>query len=202
MEEASIFDEFEFGASWTQNESMERCSHALIANSRAWLIDPVDSAGDVERAVGDAEPAGVIQLLDRHNRDCAGVAERLGVPHLRLPHELGGSPFEVFSVINRPKWREVGLWWPERRALVVSESLGTSAAFAVGDTGVMVHPLVRLVPPTAPRRYPRAEHLLPGHGRPLHAPDTGARVARALGHARRDIPRMLLRLPSIALGSR
>ena len=27
------------------------------------------------------EIAGVLQLLDRHNRDCAPLAERFGVPH-------------------------------------------------------------------------------------------------------------------------
>ena len=56
---------------------MARGSHALVHDGRVWLIDPVDSEGDVERAVGDNEPAGVIQLLDRHNRDNAAIADSL-----------------------------------------------------------------------------------------------------------------------------
>ena len=39
--------------------------HALASEGRAWLVDP--PAGDVEaRLRALDEPAGVIQLLDRH----------------------------------------------------------------------------------------------------------------------------------------
>ena len=41
------------------------------------------------------EPAGVVQLLDRHNRDCAAVAAELGVPHLVVPDAVPDSPFEA-----------------------------------------------------------------------------------------------------------
>src|SRR5262245_46809417 len=104
----TFFEDYGFGASWVQREAMERGSHALRSDGKVWLVDPVDSGDDVERAIGDAEPVGVIQLLDRHNRDCAELAERFGVPHHRLPEELPGTPFTAFSVIDRPKWREVG----------------------------------------------------------------------------------------------
>jgi hypothetical protein len=191
------FEDFGFGASWVQREALERASHALRSDGKVWLVDPLDTGDDVARAIGDAEPAGVIQLLDRHNRDCAAIAERLGVPHLRLPEELPGTPLTPFSVIDRPKWREVGLWWPEHKALVVSEAIGTSKAIAIADTGVSLHPLLRLTPPGAIRRYVEVEHLLPGHGRPLHDPRAGEKIQRALDKSRSDLPRMITRMPAL-----
>jgi hypothetical protein len=59
---------------------MQRASHALVADGATWLVDPVDHP-DV-RARLDSLPAvtGVLQLLDRHGRDCAVMAADLGVP--------------------------------------------------------------------------------------------------------------------------
>lgn len=202
MTATSKFEQHELGSSWTQSESMARGSHALVHDGRAWLVDPVDSADDVERAIGGNEPAGVIQLLDRHNRDSAAIAERLDVPHLRLPTELPGAPFTAFSIINNRLWREVGLWWPERGALVVAEALGTNKFLAVADTGIAVHPGLRLTPPGALRKYTEVEHLLPGHGQPVHAPDVGDRIQLALDKSRSDLPRTLTRIPSMIKASR
>lgn len=202
MSEQSRFDSYEFGSSWSQREMNSRSSHALVHEGRVWLIDPVDSDDDVERAIAGNEPAGVIQLLDRHNRDCAAVAERLGVPHLRLPTGLPDAPFTAFSVIDRPKWREVGLWWPEHKALVVAEAISSIRELAIAGTGVAVHPFLRLTPPGALRRYTEVEHLLPGHGEPLHAPDLGDRIQSALDRSRRDLPRTLARIPAMIKASR
>lgn len=202
MSGQSRFHDHDLGSSWTQSEMMLRGSHALVSDGRVWLIDPVDSGDDVERAALGNEPAGVIQLLDRHNRACKVVAERLGVPHLRLPTELPDSPFTPFSVIDRPKWREVGLWWPERKALVVAEAIGTVKEIAVADTGISIHPMLRLTPPGSLRKYTEVEHLFPGHGRPLHAPDSGERIQTALDRSRRDLPRTLTRLPAMIKAAR
>ena len=57
-----------------------------------WLIDPVADETALRAAVGLGEIAAVVQLLDRHPRDCEEVAERFSVPHLRLPEELPDSP--------------------------------------------------------------------------------------------------------------
>jgi hypothetical protein len=195
MSAQSKFEQYEFGSSWTQNESMGRASHALVDNGRAWLIDPVDSADDVERAIGANEVAGVIQLLDRHNRDSAEIAERLDAPHLRLPTELPDSPFTTFSVIDRRIWREVGMWWPERKVLVVAEAIGTQPALAVGDTGIAVHPALRLIPPGALRPFTDVEHLLTGHGEPIHSSDLGERIQSSLDRSRTDLPRTILSIP-------
>ncbi|MGH2958251.1 MAG: hypothetical protein ACRDKE_01490 [Solirubrobacterales bacterium] len=202
MPEQSKFEEYEFGSSWTQRESMARGSHALVDAGRVWLIDPVDSEGDIDRAVGDNEPAGVIQLLDRHNRDCAAVAERLGVPHHNLPTELPDTPFTAFPVINNRLWREVALWWPEHNTLIVTEAIGTNPALAVADTGVAVHPGLRLTPPGALRPYTDVHHLLPGHGEPLHAPDLGERIQTALDKSRTDLPRTIARIPKMIKAAR
>ncbi len=197
MTATAKFFEHELGSSWIQREPMQRASHALVDGAQVWLVDPVDSDGDVERAIGGRELAGVIQLLDRHNRDCVALAEQHEVPLFRLPKELPDAPFTPFGVLDRPKWREVGLWWPERSGLVVSESLMTVPELAVAGTGVGIHPLLRLTPPRAFRRFPVAGHLLPGHGEPLHRDDVGTRIEQALDKSRRDLPRLILKTPTI-----
>jgi hypothetical protein len=190
------FDDFGFGFSWTIEETTGRTSHALADDGRVWLVDPVDVPEAVERAQALGTPAAVIQLLDRHNRDCAALATRLGVPHMRLPDQVPGSPFAVFRVVWRPGWRELGLWWPERRVLIATEAIGTLPLFAVGSGPAGVHPILRPTPPRVLRGY-QPEHLLTGHGRGVHGPQAAAALEDALAHARSDIPRLLARIPSV-----
>jgi hypothetical protein len=77
-------------------------------------------------------PAGVLQLLDRHNRDCEPIAQRLGVPLSRLPVDMAATPFEAIPLTSNRAWREVALWCAEEQALVVAEAIGTAPAFALG----------------------------------------------------------------------
>jgi hypothetical protein len=159
-----------------------------------WLVDPVDHAQLDDRVLGLGEPAGVIQLLDRHERDCATVAARLGVPHHVVPRSLPGSPFEFRPVVRFRWWREVALWWPGRRVLVVADALGTVPYFCAGAEPVGVHPLLRPWPPRSLRGL-EPDHLLVGHGEGIHhRPDA---VERALRTARRRLPRLLLGLPRL-----
>ena len=132
-----------------------------------------------------------MKLLDRHRRDGAAVAERFGVPHLRLPTALPDSPFAVLDVVQVPRWREVALWWPERQALVVPEAVGTGPYFAVGSGPVGIHPWLRMTPPRGSLGGLEPEFLLVGHGPPLTGPGTAAALRDALDRSRRDIPRML-----------
>ena len=81
------------GFSWIVEEPMARTSHALAAGGKVWFVDPLDWPDAIDRALTLGEAAGVLQLLDRHNRDCAVLAERLGVPRLVAPDEVPGSPF-------------------------------------------------------------------------------------------------------------
>jgi hypothetical protein len=183
--------EHALGLSWVVDEPMERASHAIADGGRVWLVDAVDDAPALERVAALGAPAAVVQLLDRHPRDCAALAERLGVPHVRLPPALPGSPFEVRDVVQVPRWREVALWWPGRRALVVAEAVGTGPYFAVGPGPVGVHPWLRMTPPRGALGGLDPEALLVGHGPPLTGPGTAEALADALARSRRDVPRML-----------
>lgn len=183
------------GISWTlEDEAMTRSWHAIADGDRVWLVDPVDEPGVVERAQELGAVAGVIQLLDRHNRDCAPIAQRLGVPHHRLPEHVPDSPFRATKVVSTPIWKEVALWWPERRALVVAEAIGANATFAVGDAPVGVHMGLRLFPPRALARY-EPDHLLLGHGGYLGPPKAAPALTDAVHRSRRDVPRLVLQLP-------
>ena len=128
-----------------------------------WLVDPVDwPRRSTGRTLG--EPAGVLQLLNRHDRDCAEIAERLAIPHLRCPRHVPGSPFEITQLKRSRLWREIALWWSERRTLVVADALGTNPFFPNGDDRVGVHPLLKLTPP---RKLAAVRAGAPA-GRPRH----------------------------------
>jgi hypothetical protein len=187
-------DESSVGLSWVIDEPMQRACHAILAGGKVWFVDPVEVDDVVDRGAALGEPAGVLQLLDRHNRDCAAVAERLGIEHLRLPDAVAGSPFEAIDVYRLPGWKETALWWPEERALVVAEVVGTNSIFNAGAGGVGMHPMLRAWPPGKLRSY-APEHLLTGHGAPVHGPEAAAGLERAYARSRRDIPKALLNLP-------
>lgn len=183
-------DEFDGGFGWiVEDEWMERCSHALVTNGRVWVIDPVDGAGVEERIRAAGVPAGVLQLLDRHNRDSRAIADRLGVPLHVLPNGRI-PPFEFIRVVNVRKWREVALWWPERRLLVVAEAVGSAAPFVAPGERLGVHPALRLTPPRARLRGLEPQVVLCGHGEGVLA-DASPSLQKALETARRSIPRLL-----------
>jgi hypothetical protein len=178
---------------WIVDEAMTRASHALVSEGCVWLVDPVDWPEAVERAVGLGEPAGVIQLLDRHPRGCAAIAERLGVPHVVTPDAIPGSPFEVIQIMRWKRWQERALWWPEARTLVTADALGTNTFYTGGKGAVGVHVLLRLKPPRQLGGY-GAERLLVGHGEGVLT-GAAAAIAEALRTSRRNLPRVLVRVP-------
>jgi hypothetical protein len=190
------FEEHDVGASWLSGDALFKASHALVHDGRVWIVDPVDAGDALERVRALGEPAAVLQLLDRHNRDSAAVAQRLGVPHHKVPAVLPDTPFSLLKIDFGRGWHERALWWPEREALVVPESIGTAPAFAVGRGPAGVHPFRRLAPPMSLRAFlPR--DLLVGHGAPLHGSDAAGGLVDALEHSRSDLPRMLLKVPSM-----
>ena len=177
---------------------MARAAHAVADGGRVWLIDPFDDTAALEAAARLGQPAAVIQLLDRHNRDCEPIATRLGVPLMRLPSSGAGTPFEVVPIMSRGHWKELALWWPQREALIVAEAIGTAPGFAAGrDAGV--HPMLRLTPPRAQLSPYRPQLLLVGHGKPLTSGAAPA-LQDALARSRSDIPRLVVKLPSLLLG--
>jgi len=187
-------DDYGFGVTWVLDEPMQRASHALAHDGRVWLVDPVDVPEALDRALALGEPAGVLQLLDRHPRDCAALAERLGVPHLRLPVQVGDSPFEAFKVVDVRRWRERGLWWGARQVLVVPETVGTGPFYRGDDVPAGIHPFLRLRPPGTLRHF-TPEHLLVGHGLGVHGAAATAALRTAYERSLRDLPRTLARIP-------
>jgi hypothetical protein len=194
--EIKDFDELPFGFSWVLREPMLRTSHALVADGRVWLFEPTAVPEALARAKQLGEPAAVVQLLDRHNRDCAAVAARLGVPHLKVPDSIPDSPFEVFTTVDVPRWKERALWWPEHELLFVPEAIGTGPYFRAAGEPAGVHPMLRAWPPGALRGR-RPQHLLVGHGSGVHG--DAAVTDTALARSRRDIPRLLVKLPRMLL---
>ena len=179
-------DEFEGGFGWIVDEFMERCSHALVVEGRVWLVDPVDGAGIEERVRAAGEPAGVLQLLDRHNRDGAELARRLGVEHHVVPRKPI-PPFEFVSIEHKPRWNEVLLWWPDARLIVCGDVLGTAQYYRASKDRLALHPLLRPFPPRRQLRAVDPGRILCGHGPGIHE-DAESALREALSTSRRRIP--------------
>jgi hypothetical protein len=186
-------DELGFAFGWIADEFLQRCGHALVDLGRVWLVDPVDGDGVEERVRAAGQPAGVIQLLDRHNRDCAALASRLGVPHHFVPRApIERAPFEFRVVREGRWWKEVALWWPERRLLACGDALGTVPGFRGGDELLALHPLLRLAPPRRALSGLDPLHVLCGHGEGVHGDQAAPALREALATARRRLPRAWL----------
>ena len=91
-------------------------------------------------------------------------------------------------------WKENALWWPQQRALVVAEAVGTNAMFTGGGPPLGVHIGLRLFPPRRLGQF-APDHLLVGHGAGLHGPQAAPALTEALARSRSDLPRMLVKLP-------
>ena len=184
---ARIVDELPFGFGWLDESSfMRRCSHAVAEDGRVWIFDAVAGEDALARVVDLGEPAGVVQLLNRHGRDNAAVAVRLGVPLHVLPQQAPeGAPFEIVPLVRSRLWHEVAAWFPARRTLVVGEALGTAQFYRAPDDRVGVAALLRLTPPRKLLAF-EPEHLLVGHGEGVHE-DVPAAIRDAVDHSRSRI---------------
>ncbi len=184
MAEGRFVDELDFGFGWIHPRPgyMQRASHALAVDGRVWILDPTEVDGLDERIRALGEPAGVIQQLRRHERRCAELAERYGVPHHRL--SVGDAPFESVRLSDH----ELAVWWPEQRTLVVAEAVGTTVYDRTLGERLGVHPHMRLRrPPRELLRY-EPEHLLVGHGAGLHGPAAARELHRAIRQSARRVP--------------
>lgn len=185
-------DEFEHGFGWREEGFLERISHVLVVEGACWLIDPLADEAFEERVRAAGKPAGVVQLLDRHERDCVAVAERLGVPLHVVPFDgVAGAPFAFLRVVRFPRWKEVALWWPEARVAVFADALGTASYFLGAGERLAVHPFLRLLPPRAIARALSPGHVLCGHGEGVHGGEAATELQQALATARRRLPRWL-----------
>jgi hypothetical protein len=182
-------DEMEGGFGWQLDERMARTAHAVAAEDGVWVFDALMWEPALERVRELGRPAGVVQLLDRHERESAEVAAKLGVPHFAVPpHDLPGSGVELVRIADSRFWRELAAWIPGRRTLVCADALGTVGYFRAADEPLGVHPLLRLRPPRALARY-EPEHILCGHGEGVHGPQTPELLREALRTSRRRLPR-------------
>lgn len=195
---APRFEENELGFSWLADESemMQRASHAVrIGDGRIWIVDPIEVPGLDERiaALGPKRDiAGVLQLLDRHERDCGMLAGRLDVPLHRLPFDgIADSGLETIRVIRNKAWKEVAVWSATDRALIVPEAVGTARYFRAGNEKVGIHPMLRMTPPRRLADY-KPDHLLTGHGVGMHGPGTAEALAGAIAGSRRRFPQAVI----------
>jgi len=198
------FEAFDGGFTWIAHpdEGMQRASHALSTDDGVWVVDPVDAAGLDGRLRDLGTVAGVVVLLDRHERDAAAVARRHDVPvvfpegvsrDVDAPVEsasgrVPGTDFRIIDVVDWPGWHEVGIF--DGETLVLAEALGTADYFCVGEERLGVHPMTRLAPPRHLAEF-APERVLVGHGRGVHEAASRA-LDDALSGARRDLPRAWL----------
>ncbi len=178
-------DEWEGGFGWILDERIGRASHALLVDGRVWLTDPVDVPGLDDRVRRLGAPAGVLQLLDRHNRDSAAIADRLGVPLVRTWEALGDAPFTALAVRDNRVWREVALWEPQHATLVCADALGTLSFFRARGERAGWHPFIRPFPPRSFRGVAPAR-ILVGHGAGVADGATDA-LADVVAHGRRRL---------------
>jgi len=183
-------DELDFAVGWIHPEPgwMQRAGHAVRSGGGVWVIDPPSGEGVLERIRALGEPAGVVQLLDRHPRDAARIAEQLGVPLYEVPtYGVYDAPFEVVPILRTPVWKEVALWFARERTLVCADLLAAAPGYTAPNERLGVHPFLRVPLPREVTDLP-AEHLLLGHGPGVHGPQTQEEIRRAFQVARRNLP--------------
>ncbi len=188
-------DESELGITWVMDHPLELASHALVSDGRVWIIDPIDDPEVMEKVADLGEPQAVLQLLDRHNRHSKRIADRLDIPHIVLPEELRGTPFEAVDVVDNRIWKERALWWKDRKALVVPEAVGTAEHFYPSAAGAGVHIGLRLNPPKKSIGTFMPQHLLVGHGEAIHGPRATKALQEAIDRSRRDLPGAIAIIP-------
>jgi hypothetical protein len=185
------------------DEPLKRSSTALAVEGGWVLVDALDHPA-LDAALAARPVLGVTRILDRHERDTAEVAQRLGAPVL-APAVLAGQgeplrhpQIEERVVLSAPGWNESMLWLRDRGLLVCADALGTTAYFlATDDERIGVHPLLRLRPPTGALAGLRPQAVAVGHGEPLTEGAAEA-VEHAVETARSQLPRAWGRAVSLS----
>jgi len=215
-----VVDRFDGGVGWIAypEEAMQRASHALAVPSDSgsdengdgdenaddvWVVDPVDGDGVDELLADLGDVVGVVVLMDRHARDAEAVADRHDVPiyvpsyvdpEIDAPTQpitdsLPGTDFDVVRTVDWPIWDEAALY--DGETLVVGDLVGTVEYFLAGRERVGVHPMLRVSPPDALRRF-TPDRILTGHGEGL-LEDATRELEYATDGARRRAPKAWLK---------
>ena len=100
------------------------------------------------------------------------------MPFHVLPDVLPDSPFSVLNVDLGP-WKERALWWPGAARPGRRRVDRHRHHYALGPGPAGVHFLRRLVPPNRLKPF-LPEHLLVGHGTPVHGGEAAAALLDAL----------------------
>lgn len=199
-------DRFDGGVGWISypSERMQRASHALAVDGDVWLVDPVDADGLDDFLADFGDVAGVVVLLDRHERNAARLARRhdvsvhvpawmesvakgLSVPTELFRTELADTGYRVHRLLDTPFWKEAALSNSDG-TLVVPEAVGTAEYYTTGDERLGVHPMLRLLPPRRLRGL-APDRVLVGHGSGIFSRASGA-LEDALRESRRRAPQL------------
>lgn len=216
-DEVTVVYRWENGMTWMAHREpqMQRASHALLDDDDIWLVDPLDAGGLDEELDALGTVAGIVVLDSQHGRH----ADRLAVRHdvaIHVPtclpedthavsdfdtpveffdDELADTGFElVWERVSEPIWYEGVLYHPERRTLVIPDTLMT-AHLTVQIGRLEVVPFWRFWPPTDLADL-NVERILVGHGDPVTDNAQTAleeAVAGAHGSATGALMRALLR---------
>ncbi|PSQ17376.1 hypothetical protein BRD00_07965 [Halobacteriales archaeon QS_8_69_26] len=209
-DEYRIVDRFDGGVGWIAHpdETGRRASHAVRGDDGVWVFDPLDAPGVDELVVDLGEVTGVAVLSNYHARDAGvfacrhgvpvylpgwmdRVADRVDAPVERYREELGDSGFAVRGPGRFPGIQEAVAYREDDGTLYVPESLGTAAAYTVGDERLGPPLFRRALPPRGLLAGVDLERILVGHGEGVFE-DAAAALEDALSGARRRFPRALL----------
>lgn len=203
-EEVTVIERWDHGMTWMAHPEaqMQRASHALVVDDDVWLVDPLDTLDLDDELAELGTVAGVVVLGSEHHRHADRLAARHDVSiHLPEWFEAEAKDFDApvvpftdaladtgFTVLTLKDgfWQEAGLYHPERRTLVVSDTFMT-ALFAAQEGRVELFPPARLAPPDEVFDGLDVDRLLVGHGEPVFE-NAEERIQQALAMDYRSNP--------------
>lgn len=181
-EQVHVIRRWEDGLTWMAHPDakMQRASHALTVEGDIWLFDPLDANGLDEELAALGTVAGVVLLSSRHRRHADHLAQRYDVcihvpewfdvdfdaPVETFTDELDGTGFEVIWSVDG-LLQEGALFNPERKTLLVGDTLGTALLSGKAGRLEMGLPLMRLRPPQVEPESLDVERVLVSHGKPV-----------------------------------
>lgn len=179
-----------------------------------WLIDPLDADGLDAELAGLGTVAGVAVLTNSHGRHADRLADRHDVavhvpacfaggshpvsgfdaPVEFFEAELADTGFELVWEKAGSGWQEGALYHPDRRTLVVADTLMT-ALFTGEDGRLEVLPFFRFSPPIELGEL-AVERVLVGHGEPVFEDAQTALDAALAGAHRGTVGAIVRSLPT------